>query len=167
VIAALFLGESGGPRLLQADQGTHDDGVIVIARVETDAAGPGAGGEAIFPALFLVLTSDAAATVEIIPILSGENEDGTPFERELERQEILIEATDERMSVPHQFGLSEPLIQGGVEMGRWAPRGAWFRIRVIAMLHGPGDLILEGLGVEMEVVRESVRVPAPTPVTGS
>lgn len=164
MIASLFLGESGGGRLLQADQGSHDDGVPVYARLETVAAGPGVGGEAIFPALYLALTHDVDATIDITPILSGMNDDGTPFERELEVQQILVAATAERMTVQHQLGLSEPYLVDGEEMGRWAPRGNQFRARVVALVHSQGDLVFEGIGVEMEVVTESLPTLALAPV---
>lgn len=167
MIAQLFVGESGGARLLVADNGTHDGGEIVVARIETVPAGPGPGGEATFTALYIVITSDADGTVEIIPVISGEAEDGTPFEQELEKQEILVVSQGELRDSSHQIGLSVPYIVNNVEVARFAPRATWFRARIKAMLHGEGDMIFSGLGVEMEVVRESVRVPAPAPVPGS
>lgn len=164
MIQALFLGEAGGARLLEADQGSHDDGEKFYGRLETVPAGPGVGGEAIFTALFLGIEYDAAATIDVTPIISGTDEDGTPFERELEVQQIVLTVPPARMSVQKQLGLSEPLLIGGVEVGRWAPRATWYRTRIVALQHTPGDVIFHGLGVEMETVRESIPTQAPAPV---
>ena len=164
MIANLFLGESGGARLLQADVGTHDDGEKVFARLETVPAGPGLGGEAIFTGLFLGVEYDAAATIDITPILSGMNDDGTPFERELETQQVVLVRPVSRMLVQYQLGLSDPLLVGGVEVGRWAPRGTWFRVRLVGLQHDQGDVNFLGLGVEMETVREAIPTQAPAPV---
>jgi hypothetical protein len=164
MIANLFLGESGGARLLEADQGSHDDGERVYARLETVAAGPGLGGEAIFTALFIGIENNADADVDVTPIITGANEDGTPFERELETQQITLHASAERTRVQYQLGVSDPLIIGGVEVGRFAARATWFRVRIVALVHSPGDLLFHGLGVEMEVVREAIPTQAPAPV---
>lgn len=162
MFAALFLTDADSGRLLQADVGTHDDGVPVLARAETVPAGPGVGGEAIFTALYLAWTSNCAVTLDVTPIITGTNDDGTPFDRELETQELLIDATPEPMHVQREIGLSDPFVVDGVELGRFAPRATWFRTRIVALVHTEGDFILQGLGVEMEVVRESLIVPAPT-----
>jgi len=164
MITGLFLGEGGGARVLLADQGSHDDGEPVYARLETVAAGPGPGGEAIFPALHLGITSDVEATIDLTPIISGSNEDGTPFERELETQQILVAESSERRSVQYEFGLSEPLLIDGAEVGRWAPRASWFRVRIVALVHTQGDLIFEGIGVEVALVSGSVPTVALAPV---
>jgi hypothetical protein len=163
MISGLFLGEGGGNRLLLADQGSHDDGVVVVARVENVPAGPGIGGEAIFPALFLTITGTGKATIDIVPIISGADELGEPFEYELESQQITTDASLERVSRPKVIGLSLPLVVNGVEVARFSPRGTWFRARITAVVHDDGDLILEGQGVEMEVVRESLFAPAINP----
>jgi hypothetical protein len=161
--AALFLTEAGGGRLLEADQGFEDDGVPVLARLETVPAGPGVGGEAIFTGLFLTVTGDAAGTVSVTPIISGQRPDGTPFDDELETQVIVCAAAAVRSSIPYHFGLTLPLIVGGAEVGRFAPRGTWFRTRVVLQQETAGDLIAEALGVEMEVVREAIPTSPPTP----
>jgi len=163
MLTGLFLGESGGARLLLADQGVDDDGKPMLARLETVPAGPGIGGEAIFPGLFLTITGDAGGTVEITPIISGQRADGTAFDTELETQVIEFPAAATRYSIPYHFGLSVPLIVGGAEVGRFAPRGTWFRTRVVIRQHTPGDLIAEGQAVEMTVVRESIPTSPPTP----
>lgn len=154
--AGLFLGERGGARLLHGDDGATDDGGAITARGETVPAGPGVGGEAIFTALILGTTSTALATLAVTPIVSGTSPDGTSFETELETQQIYLQSSPQRMSAQHKLGLTAPVTLAGVEVGRTAPRGTWFRARIVATIQDDGELILEGLGVEMEVVREAV-----------
>ena len=164
MIGNLFLGEAGGARLLEANQGSHDDGVKVLARLETTPAGPGVGGEAIFTALYLGVTWTAEATIDVTPIISGANDDGTPFEVELEVQQVTLPANAVPLSMTRLLGLSVPLVVDGVERLRQAPRATWFRARLEALVHDEGDLIFEGIGVEMEVVRESLVAQALAPV---
>jgi len=165
MIANLFIGEDGGPRLFMADQGSHDAGEPVHFRLETVPAGPGLGNEAIFTELYLGATGDVSALVDVTPIISGTNDDGTPFETELETQSWEIALTADRMTAVKPFGLSLPLIVDDIERARFAPRGSWFRARITGIVHSGQDLIFEGQGVEMEVVRVSTPTPSPTPAS--
>ncbi len=151
-VPRLFLGESGGNRLLKADDGFQDAGVNISIRAETVPVAPaGAGGEAIFTSVYLVLTATMAVTVQITPIV-----DEVP----LETQDIVLSAQTERKRTHHEFGLSIPYIHNSVERARFAPRGTWFQVRIVVPAIAAGDLIIEGVALEYEIVRESILAEA-------
>jgi hypothetical protein len=151
----LFLGQSGGNALLKADDGYQDAGNPIAVRLETAPVSPaGPGGEAIFTALFLTFTNTMAATVSVTPIVDG---------TELASQTITLPARTERTTTRHELGLSIPYTEGGQELLRTAPRGAWLQVRLSVAAIGPGDLIFDGVSVEYEVVRESLLAQPVTP----
>lgn len=160
-VPVLFLGELGGNRLLQADDGYQDGGNDIAIRAESVPWAPaGAGGEAIFTALFLAFTSTMAVTITVTPIvwvIDGEDVTVT----ELASQDIVLAANAARVTSKHELGLSVPLMNGLVEVARFAPRGTWFAVRLEAAALAVGDLILDGASVEYEVVRESMQAQAP------
>lgn len=159
-IPRLFLGELGGNRLLQADDGFRDAGLAIAVRLESELQAPaGPGGEAIFPALYLVFTATMAASIQVTPIVwSVEN--GEVVRTELETQSIVLAAEPERRTTHHELGLSIPLVHNLIEQGRFAPRGTWFAVRLDVAALAAGDLILDGVSVEYEVVRESLQAQA-------
>lgn len=161
-IPRLFLGELGGNRLLQADDGFQDAGLAIAVRLESELLAPaGPGGEAIFSALYLVFTATMAATIVVTPIVWSV-EDGEVVRTELETQSIVLASEPERRTTHHELGLSVPLLEPVtlIERGRFAPRGTWFAIRLDVAALAAGDLILDGVSVEHEVVRESLQAQA-------
>jgi len=150
--AILFLGEQGGNRLLRADDGYQDAGSAVPVRLETVPVAPaGPGGEAIFTALYVVLTATMAASVQVTPIVDGV---------ELATQTITLSAQASRKTTHHELGLSVALLEGATEVARFAARGTWFQARISVSALAAGDLIVDGLALEHEVVRESIPAQA-------
>src|SRR5574341_267236 len=151
-VPRLFLGELGGNRLLKADDGFQDASAAIVVRAETVPVAPaGPGGEAIFSALYLVLTATMAVTIQVTPIVDGVA---------LEMQDITLSAQTERKTTHHELGLSIPLMEGPTEMARFAPRGTWFQARIVVPALAAGDLIIDGVSLEHEVVRESIAAEA-------
>lgn len=154
-IPRLFLGELGGNRLLQADVGFQDAALAVPIRAETVPAAPaGVGGEAIFSALYLVFTATMVVTVDVTPIVDGV---------ELETQQITLAGEVERETTHHELGLSIPLVHNLIERARFAPRGTWFSVRIDVPAIADGDLIIDGVGLEHEIVRESLAAQTVAP----
>lgn len=147
-IPRLFLGELGGNRLLEADDGFQDAGAAIPVVLESDPVAPaGPGGEAIFPVLYLVFTATMAVTVTVTPFVDGVA---------LETQDIVLASQTARTRTHHELGLSVPHLESGVEVLRVAPRGTWFAVRLSTPSLAAGDLILDGVSLEHEVVRESL-----------
>jgi len=52
------------------------------------------------------------------------------------------------------------LLEGATEVARFAARGTWFQARISVSALAAGDLIVDGLALEHEVVRESIPAQA-------
>lgn len=149
-IEALFLGQSGGLDLWRMDDGADDDGVAINPVGRTAELAPGGeGGEALFAALYVTLTHTMAATVRVTPIV-----DGTELADEAVDIALLTQAG--RTTVVHEIGLSVPLEIAAVVRGRVGMIGTRiaFRLEVVGGLD-TGELILDQLELEAEVLRES------------
>ncbi len=65
-----------------------------------------------------------------------------------------------------ELGLSVPIFDNEappVERGRCAPRGTWFQVRLSITAIATGDLIVEGVALEQEVVNEGITTQTFTP----
>jgi hypothetical protein len=158
----LFGGQGGFGPLYAFDEGASDDGATVEAVAEPNAVAPaGVGGECIFSTLWLAITHRNAAplTLRITPLV-----DFQPLQQAIVREDLTI--SDEIVIAPSptgwlteviEVGLSVPIESGGVELGRVAPRGAWFsfRLELVSPLADGDDLILEAAELEYTRVRES------------
>ena len=151
----LFFGQGGGNNLYRSDDGAATDGGAAFdIRATTNRVAPGgAGGEAMFAVLWLALTYSMAVTLRVTPLLDGVA---------LESQDIALAAKSERTTQRWKLGLSVPLKDGmGVEVGRFAARGVWFQARAETVGGlGGGDLIVEGVELEHEVLRASQKAEA-------
>lgn len=160
-IPALFFGAASSASVLAVGKGTTDNGVPFVAKRTSDPAAPGGpDGEAIFPAVYLVLThrqppaldTDPAdvVNVTITPIVDGvaKTPEVVPV-----RMKPIIDPNNPppRVHRTYEIGLSEAVIRDGVEAFRFALRGTFFQLREEV----PGsDITSEGAVVEHEVVSE-------------
>lgn len=150
-VEGLFFGQSGGDLLWQFGEHWQDDGNPVTARMRTLPMAPGGvGGEAIFQNLYLALEWRSAVKVTVTPILDGDRL--TALSRTLELDGPLEPRRDD-FEIPlnqgHDVGATEEL--------RYGLRGTWLQVEVEAVVETPTEtgLIVEGVEVEREVVRES------------
>ena len=151
----LFLGSAAGGVLLEADQGTGDNAAAFNLLARTNRVAPaGVGGECIFTALYLAISHTEAATLRVTPILDGVA---------LEPTDIALPLVAARTLTAHDVGISIPYTVAAVEAARFAARGTWLQVQVETLAAAPGDfgdLIIESVEVEYEVVRET-KDPAP------
>lgn len=150
-VEGLFFGESGGDVLWQFGEKWDDAGTAITARMRTLPMAPGGiGGEAIFQNLYLALEWRSAATVTVTPILDGDRL--TALSRTLELDGPL-EPTRDDFEIP----LNRPHDVGGTEELRYGLRGTWLQVELEVEVQTPTEtgLIVEGVEVEQEVVRES------------
>lgn len=157
-----FLGGKNGSRLVELGTGNVDvagDATYeaeITPRLETPAIYPaGLGGEAIFHVLWLTLTHTMAVDVKVEPIVDGELHSSDWPNDSLLPHTISLSAEASRKTKTFEIGLSRPHERSGVEVGRVGLRGERFAVRItIPNGLGTGDLILEGLSLEREVVLE-------------
>lgn len=149
----LFFGTRNLNAFLEANRGYLDRSVNYDLYAKTNRYAPaGAGGEAIFTSLYAVVTHTATMTLYITPIL-----DGTA----LETQQIALvqNAQAARQTRAFELGLSVPVLVGGVEKGRVSPRGTWLQVLVETRFatngQTPAQVLIDGLEMEYQVVRES------------
>ncbi len=151
----LFFGQGGGNNLYRSDDTAADDaGAGFDMLATTNRVAPaGAGGEAIFTVLWLALTYTMAVTVRVTPYVDGVA---------LDSQQIALAAQAERTTKRWKVGLSVPLFDALLnEVARFAPRGVWFQAKVESTGGlATGDLIVEGVEIEHEVVRASQKAEA-------
>ncbi|KKM25825.1 hypothetical protein LCGC14_1591060 [marine sediment metagenome] len=151
----LFYGEANGKRLFQSDTGHQDVDQAIAFLAESDPVAPaGVGGESIFTGLVCVFLHTMACTVVVTPIVDGV---------ELETQSIVLGSEGTRTRVQVELGLSIPITHSAVERGRCAPQGTWFQVRLAITAIATGDLIVEGVALEQEVVTEGISTQAFTP----
>lgn len=140
---AAFIGQRAAANLLALDRGSSDAGTPIRVRGETAAvAVAGAGGEAIFPTLYLTLTHSMVATLRVTPLL-----DGVPLPVIL----LSVYAAPRRVSTVHELSL----MQSFEGLLTYAPRGTWIAVRIEVDPLTEGDLIVDSVEVEYEIVQES------------
>lgn len=149
----LFFGTRNTNALLQVGRGYQDRVMNYDLDAKTNRYAPaGAGGECIFTSLYAVVTFTRNLVLSITPIVDG---------AELETQEIRLtqNLTESRQTRAFELGLSVPVTVAAVERARVSPRGTWFQVRVQTTFEATGDtpqsVIIDGLEVEYQVVRES------------
>ncbi|MDZ7418791.1 MAG: hypothetical protein ONB52_21920 [candidate division KSB1 bacterium] len=149
----VLAGGFDAPKIYRVDEGATDDGQAVVARLQSTPLAPaGAGGEAVFTAVYLVATLEGQGTIWLTPIVDG---------TEYTEQAISFDFPTRQEAATYEIGLSRPLVSGGAERARFALRGTWFALKVKAQLVSTsGTIILEGVEVEHAVVQET-RTPVP------
>lgn len=145
-VVRTFFGTRSDGRLLLADAGYSDDGVSYPVLARTNPVAPGGpGGEVLFTSVYLVVTHTDALTLKVTPLVDGYPAE--PFTLQFVQSPVQIR---EDREVP----VSVPYLVEGVEMARFAPRGAWFQIQV-ETVGAPVDFTIEAADLEYEVLRES------------
>lgn len=129
------------------DAGPYDYNLVA----KTNRAAPaGAGGECIFPALFLTTVHTAAVALYITPLVDGVA---------LETQRLALPAAAADTVTAHEIGLSVPVLVGGNEVGRVYPRGTWFQVLIETRFDNVAEIAakvaVDAIEFEYEVVRES------------
>ncbi len=144
----LFYGEANGNRLFESDTGFEDVDVAIALLAESDPISPaGPGGESAFYGLTIVVLHTMAVTIVVTPIVNGVA---------LETQNIVLTSKATRTREQFELGLSIPITHAAVERGRCAPIGTWFQVRLSAAAIATGDLIIEGVALEQEIISEGL-----------
>jgi hypothetical protein len=149
----LFFGGAG--TLLQADRTYADAGEPYELRARPNAVAPaGAGGECAFGAVYLVLTFSMPFSIRVTPVL-----DGIAY-----YDESIGIANDNPMAVRETHIFEMPFVQrewrDGVDIRTRAFRGTWWTVEIgmpCPPADAEGDLLIEGVEVEYEVLSEGGR----------
>lgn len=155
-LSRLFFGERGGNGVNRVGEGSSDDGTAYDVVVETgDFAPGGEGGEAIYTAFYITVTHTMAVTLRVIPVLDG-------VEQTAQQKDVALSSETSRTTKVIEVGLSIPVPDGaGGEAGRCAMRGTRIKCRLETTGGiAAGDLIVDKVEVEHEVVLESVEAEA-------
>jgi hypothetical protein len=129
---------------------TYGDGdALYTLRSRTMEVAPaGAGGAAMFTAVWLVLTFDIPFRIRVTPILDGVEiwDESVDIENAaiLPRRETHI----------FEMGLSLSSVRDGMEVGRYAMMGKWFQVEISmpCPVGQEGTLIFETIELEYEVI---------------
>lgn len=141
-----------GGYLLDLDNHHQDHGEAIPLAVQWDELVPaGAGGEAIFTALYLTVTGSMAVTLTVTPHL-----DGAALADEAVRVQVAGGSARKVQHFEIPLGRTAKGADGQA-FGRYAMRGTRFSVRVEAAALADGELILDSIEVEHEAVRESKR----------
>lgn len=156
---ALFMGQGNGPKVFKAFEGATDDGVAFYPEAETRCLAPAeSSGECIFTAIFLAVTWTMPVTLRVTPILDDRRYDGTLGTSD-ERRTIVLTSQAVRQTETFLVPVSVPLydpVDTDLEVARLNMRGQRFGVFVEATTPlGAGDLLLEDVQVEFEVVADS------------
>jgi len=151
----VFFGDYQGNRILLTGSGATDAGEAIDVRAEPNAIAPaGAGGEALFVALYFVLSHSMPAEITITPVL-----DGVALPDCARR--ITLSAQPQRVTTEHEVPLLRSYLRGGVERSRQYLRGVWLTYQVSTPDGlGAGDLLIAATELEHAVLRKGTN---PTP----
>lgn len=144
-IPHLFFGSQTSNVLLEFDADTFTDAGIAYGfrAVSNRVAPAGAGGECIFPALYVTVTHRVAGAVDVTPWVDG---------IALERQQIsLADPAGIVQTTVYELGLSIPYRVATTERARFAPRGTWLQV----LLESSDPVTVESIEADVDVVRES------------
>lgn len=161
----LYVGDyESGDIMLFNSTSVDDDQQFQVRALTARVAPAGAGGECIFTSLYLTVTHDLVTDdvdLTVTPVLDGATLDGAggnPDERTTVT--LAVQGTPARVTEVFEVGLSIPntFNQAQTEQGRNAMRGTWMQVLIesgAALDSGDGEIILESVEVEYEVVQES------------
>lgn len=145
---AIFYGEGDGGRLYEAGSGFTDDGVAYQLYAKSDPIFPaGAGGEAIFPAVYLAMTWSAAITLKLTPVVDG-------IEQTASAVTLQLSARSRRTEVVEVAFMEDLLDQFDQVVGKQFLRGQSFALLLQTTSVAAGDFIVDALDLEYEPVLE-------------
>jgi hypothetical protein len=165
ISARILFGQAGadagpGAQLWLQSDAADDGGVAYQFRALSNWNAPqGAGGECIFPMLYLTVTWTKEGTLQITPLVDNKGTSravvaGSTMEvrvQELELPAIAGERRTETFEIP----LVEDWMIGGNPFSTKSVRGTRLRVLIESTDLESGDLIIDGVEVEYEPVRES------------
>lgn len=160
----VFGGEGGGNGLLLLFDGNTDDGSAYPVACESSPLHTEVGGEAVWSAVYLALTSAGSVALRMTPLVDGVAYDGTSAPDE--RLSVALVGTGERVTSEHLLPTTKGLydfVDPSVELARFFQRGKRFAVRLEVVGGLPdADVILERVEVEMEPVEDALQ-PVPKP----
>ena len=158
----VYAGQGGGDALFLLFDGGTDDGANFPVVCESAPLNSEVGGEAVWPAVYLALTSAGDVVWKLTPIVDGVAYDGVsaPDETLL----VTITGTGGRVTSEHLLpttrGLYDP-VDPTTELARFFQRGKRFALRLEIVGAAPdADVILEKVEVEVEPVDSSLQPEA-------
>jgi hypothetical protein len=142
MIPRAFAGSSQDGSIYRLDDGFDDAGNPILVRLQTNPMAPGgASADHSFDWLRITLTSTMAVQIMVTPIVDG------------------IELADARFAIPvgaserRKSQVFERVIRISATSGRtYAPRGTWLSVRLDVEALGPGDLIIDSIDVDYDLL---------------
>lgn len=147
-----------GAVLYRCDGSGSDAGEPIVAKAEPRATAPaGARGEVAIHNIYLVLHHQAAIALSVTPVLDDVPQVDAAYVFEApDRSRTVRESLEIPVVVPYE--------SGGKVFSYHAPRGRWITVALEAEWLGgeldEGELTIDGLEVELEVVRDSLTPPS-------
>jgi hypothetical protein len=155
----VFHGAGNGSSLWRADSTYLDGAERYQAQAKSVYAAPaGAGGECIFPAVYLTVTHEAGCTIRVTPFLDGVAQDS--YDVEVAAVAEVVTEVYELAFVLRQADSMDP----AVTVGATYLRGTFLAVKLVTLVEvddalvpgaPQGLFILDGAELEYEVVRES------------
>lgn len=153
-----------GARIWRFSEGFTDDAVAYNFRAQSRWTPPAEGGrDAVFHAAFLTLTWRGAVTIRVTPEVDTETEGtvaGLTFVTL--RPELTLPAASGRRTETFEFPLGVKTLVGGVQQVRNAIRGRRLRLLVESVGGVAGELILDGVAIDLSFEQESLSQVAAT-----
>jgi hypothetical protein len=151
----LFYGTRGSTGFLEVGRGYKDRGVQYQMYAKTNRYAPaGPSGECIFPTLYAIVTFTESMFLYLTPFVDG-------VALGLQYVQMIANASSSQQTRTFELGLGVPVVLNGVERSQQAPRGTWIQVLVETHFNDinniANQLVIEGLEVEYEVVRETIQ----------
>jgi len=126
-----------------------DSGTDFGWRVKPEWVAPaGIGGEAIFTNVYLVVShlNEEARSITVTPHVDGEAQ---------QPRVVTLPAATEFTTEVFEVAIQQPYPSVVSERQRYAPRGCWFTAEITGAREDQETIVLEGMEVEFETVRET------------
>lgn len=147
----VYLGQRSTNVMLESDKATFLDRGVYYYNLyaKTNKYAPaGAGGEAMFPTIYVTVTHYTQGEIYVTPIVDGVA---------LERQKVVLPAVAAKTTKVYEYAVSMPVTIAAQEVARVYGRGTWLQV-LVETVNGAGSVgrvIIEQVEAEYEVVRES------------
>jgi hypothetical protein len=152
------------PKYWSSDDVNEDGGTAFPVTVTTMHVAPaGLGGECVFRKAWVTVTASAGCTLKLTPIIDGSSDavsgaGGTvSFVTPIFTMAQQGGTPAPRVTQTFPIVLSQKLDVSGIEQSRWYCRGSRCAIKVETVgAVGSGELIIDGIELEHEVIRRSI-----------